>query len=120
MSITGAQVVAFAAGLGTFLLVLELVRQRQLREKYAAMWLLLAVGMTILAFFPGMLVGVADVLDFNEPATVLSFVGLLVLFGVAVHVSWELSRLESETRALAEELALLRLEVQRHAAKRDT
>jgi hypothetical protein len=31
---------------------------------------------------------------------------------VCVHLSWESSRLEDETRALAEEVALLRLQVE--------
>ncbi len=38
---------------------------------------------------------------------------LTLLLGVSVHLSWELSRLEDETRSLAEDLALLRSSVER-------
>ena len=36
---------------------------------------------------------------------------MLVLLLVAVHLSWEASRLEEETRTLAEEVGLLRMQV---------
>ena len=36
---------------------------------------------------------------------------MLVLLLVAVHLSWEASRLEEETRTLAEEIGLLRMQV---------
>jgi hypothetical protein len=39
------------------------------------------------------------------------------LICVALHLSWELSRLENETRKLAEDLAILRLELDEHTAR---
>ena len=40
------------------------------------------------------------------PALLFSFSSLLLL-GIVIHYSWELSRLESRTRRLGEEIALL-------------
>jgi len=114
MITTGAQALALVAGFGTFLFVLELVRRRQLREKYAVMWLMLAVGMGVMAFFPRMLDGLAGVLSITDPSNVLFVVAILLILGVVIHLSWELSRLEAETRTLSEDLALLRLEVDRN------
>jgi hypothetical protein len=39
-------------------------------------------------------------------------VATLLLIVFSVHLSWEVSRLEDKTRALAEEAGLLRLEVE--------
>jgi hypothetical protein len=39
------------------------------------------------------------------------FLGFVFLLLVCVHLSWEVSRLEEETRTLAEDIALLRTEV---------
>ena len=36
---------------------------------------------------------------------------ILVLLLVSVHLSWEVSRMEEETRTLAEEVGLLRMQV---------
>lgn len=110
---TGAQLLALVAGFGTLLFVVELVRRRQLREKYAVMWVLLAIGMGVLAFFPRILDRFAGVLSIRDPANVLFVVATLVLLGIVIHLSWELSRLETETRRLSEDLALMRLEVDR-------
>lgn len=91
--------------------ILELLRRRQLKEKYAALWLLVSLGVFVLGVAPGLLSVVASALGFEVPANLLFMVALLLLLGVAVHLSWELSRLEEETRSLAEDIALLRLEL---------
>ena len=36
-------------------MMIELLRRRQLREKYAVLWLLVAVAVAALAIFPGLL-----------------------------------------------------------------
>lgn len=93
--------------------MLELLRRRQLSEKYAALWLIVGVGVLILLLAPGLLRVVSQALGFEVPANLLFLVALTLLLGVTVHLSWELSRLEDETRSLAEELALLRSSVER-------
>ncbi|MEX2653445.1 MAG: DUF2304 domain-containing protein [Acidimicrobiia bacterium] len=109
---TGAHVVAALVALGGAGVIFELVRRRQIRDKYAVLWFVLAIGMTVVAFFPGLLAGVASFLSFTEPASALFFVALLILLMIVGHLSWEVSRLENETRVLSEELALLRLETE--------
>lgn len=93
--------------------MLELLRRRQLSEKYAALWLIVGLGVLVLLVAPGLLQSASDALGFEVPANLLFLVALTLLLGVAVHLSWELSRLEDETRSLAEELALLRSRVER-------
>ena len=48
------------------------------------------------------------------PANLLFFVSAIVILVLTLQHSSELSRLEERTRTLAEELALLRLEVDQH------
>lgn len=119
---TVAHVVAIATALGISAVAIELVRRRQLRDKYAALFLVLAAGMMLFAVAPSMLTFLATILSIVSVSDALFFIGLLVLLAIVVHLSWEVSRLENETRLLAEELALLRLEVEsahRDAAVRD-
>lgn len=92
--------------------MLELLRRRQLSEKYAALWLIVGVGVLVLLVAPGLLQAASDALGFEVPANLLFLLALTLLLGVSVHLSWELSRLEDETRSLAEELALLRSSVE--------
>lgn len=109
---TIAHGVAIATAVGISVVVLELVRRRQLRDKYAALFLLLAGGMVLFAIAPSLLTGLASILSIVSVPDALFFVGLLTLLTIAVHLTWEVSRLENETRLLSEELALLRLEVE--------
>ena len=92
--------------------MLELLRRRQLKEKYAVLWLAVGMGMLVLGSFPVLLNKVADVVGVKDPPNLLLFVAALLLLLVCVHLSWEASRLEEKTRTLAEELALLRQKIE--------
>jgi hypothetical protein len=92
--------------------IVELLRRRQLGEKYAVLWLVVGVLLLIFTAFPGLLTGLSDALGVAVPTNLMFFVGILFLVGVVLHLSWEVSRLENETRKLAEDQAILRLEVE--------
>lgn len=84
---------------------------RRLREKYAVLWLAIGVIILLLGVFPQPLLLVSDALGVQVPANFL-FAGFIVLLlGVALHLSWELSQAEEEVRRLAEESALARAEL---------
>ncbi len=89
----------------------ELLRRRQVKEKYAVLWLGVGMAMLILAIFPGLLDLVANGIGVKSGPNLLFLVTGLVLLLVCVHLSWEVSRLEDRSRGLAEELGLLRLEL---------
>lgn len=91
--------------------LVEMMRRHRLREKYAVIWFLVAAGVLALAVFPGLLSSTAALVGVEVPANLLFFVGSLVLLVLTLQHSYELGRLEEKTRTLAEELALLRLEV---------
>jgi hypothetical protein len=91
--------------------ILELLRRRQLREKYAFLWLAVILVILPIAIFPRALDGLAGTLGVASGASMILFFGLVFLLVVCIHLSWEVSRLEEETRTLAEETALLRTEL---------
>lgn len=92
--------------------VVELVRRRRLREKYAALWILVGLVVAPLGFFPTALNDVTRYLGVASAVSLVLFAGMMFLLLVCLHLSWESSRLEDETRVLAEEIALLRLRVE--------
>jgi hypothetical protein len=105
---TRAHLVVLLVTLATALFILRLVRLRQLKSKYALLWLTIGVAMLPLAAFPGILNSVSRWFGVFYSPTAFLFFATGFLFLVVVHFSWELSRLETRSRALAEELALLR------------
>jgi hypothetical protein len=104
--------IAAVCGLLVLGFMLELLRRKQLREKYAILWLFVSLGVVVLAAFPSLLNWVAHRLGVSDPPNLLLFSAVIVLLLVAVHLSWEASRLEEETRTLAEEVGLLRMQVE--------
>ena len=108
-------VVSLVAGLIAVGLMVELLRRRQLKEKYAVLWVVVGTGMLVLAVWPGLLDMTARALSIKSGPNLLLFVAALVLIVVCVHLSWEVSRLEDRSRALAEEVGLLRLQLDRQS-----
>jgi hypothetical protein len=94
-------IIAAIAALG---LVFELLRRRRLREKYAAIWIVIAVGTVVVAVFPQILQGVADLVGIRTPSNLLFFGSLIVLFAVSLQLSREVGLLEEQSRRLAEEV----------------
>jgi hypothetical protein len=92
-------------------LILELVRRRQLREKYALLWLGVGVVIAVMGFFPRLLDRITRFVGVASGVSLVLFLGIVFLLLVCLHLSWEMSRMEEETRSLAEEVALLRTQV---------
>jgi hypothetical protein len=107
-----ARVLEIAGAVISVSIMFELLRRRQLKEKYAVLWLLVGIAMLVFAAWPRLLDYSADALGIKSGPNLLLFVASLVLVVVCVHLSWEVSRLEDKSRALAEEVGLLRLEVE--------
>jgi hypothetical protein len=105
---SATNLVALVGALGILLLTIELLRRRQLREKYAALWLVVSAVALALAVFPGLLDWLSSTLGFGLPVNFLFFVAFLVLLFVSMQLSLETGRREDETERLAEEVALLR------------
>lgn len=101
-------IITALTALAVFGFMIELLRRRQLQEKYAILWLGVSVVMLGLGFFPTVVNSVATKIGFASGVSLVLFVGIVFLLVVCMHLSWEVSRLEEETRTLAEDLALLR------------
>lgn len=87
--------------------VLLVVRSGKLREKYAALWLIVGLAIVVVTIWPGLLALLASAMGVVLPSNLLFFLAILLLLGVSLHLSLEVSRLEDETRTLSEEVALL-------------
>jgi hypothetical protein len=107
-----AHLLVLAAVLVVAVFIFRLVRARQLRSKYALLWLTIGLLLLPLAIFPTVLDTFSDWVGVHYSPTTFLLLAVGFLFLVVVQFSWELSRLESRTRTLAEEVALLRGELE--------
>ncbi|AGW40720.1 hypothetical protein O159_05250 [Leifsonia xyli subsp. cynodontis DSM 46306] len=93
----------------TLAVVIEMMRRRRLRERHAIWWLVAGVLALIVGVFPSTLAWASAVVGVAVPTNLIFFVSVAILFLVCIQNSSELTRLEAQTRLLAEQSALLEL-----------
>lgn len=105
-------VLGLIGSLTTLVALFEMLRRRRLREKYAVLWVVVALFALLVALVPQVLYWAADLVGVKVPANLLFFLASMLLLLVSIQQSYELGRLEERSRTLAEEIALLRLELE--------
>jgi len=87
--------------------VIELIRRRQLQERYALLWIVTGAVMFVLAVWRGALYALARVSGVAYPPSALYMVAGLFVLVVLLHYSTVLSRLSDQNKKLAQRIALL-------------
>ena len=100
-----------ASALLILIIVIEMLRRRRLRERHAVWWLIAGFFAVIVGIFPSSLDWAASLLGIAVPINMVFFISIAILFLVALQHSAEATLLESKTRTLAENIALLELRV---------
>jgi hypothetical protein len=91
------------------LIVLELIRGRRLKERYALLWLVTGLVLLVLSLWRGGLNTIAGWLGVQGyPPAILFAAAILFVIAVLLHYSTVLSRLTDDNVLLAQEVALLR------------
>jgi hypothetical protein len=101
------QIVAVIVTVVLLALVLELVRRRLLVERYALLWMVVAVTLLVLALWTDLLNWASELLGFQVPANFLFVAAFGVIFVLLLHFSVATSRLSEETKILAQQVARL-------------
>ena len=113
VSIAGA-----VASVLLILVVLELIRSRRLRERYALLWLATGVVLLVLSLWRGGLNTIASWFGVTGyPPAVLFAVGVLFILLVLLHYSTVISKLADQNVILAQRLALLEEQLRPASAK---
>jgi cell division protein FtsW (lipid II flippase) len=99
---------ATIASLLLLLVVLELIRGRRLKERYALLWIVTGLVLLVLSAWRSGLNTVAGWLGVaTYPPAILFAVATLFIIAVLLHYSTVLSRLSDHNTLLAQRLALL-------------
>jgi len=107
--------VSIAATLASILLllvVLELIRSRRLRERYALLWIATGLVLLVLSAWRGGLNTIAGWVGVQTyPPAVLFAVALLFVLVVLLHFATVISKVTDQNVVLAQRLALVELEL---------
>ena len=108
MTPVGISIAASIASVLLILVVLELIRGRRLKERYALLWLATGVVLLVLSAWRGGLNTIAGWLGVGTyPPAILFAAAVLFIILVLLHYSTVLSRLTDENVVLAQRLGLL-------------
>ena len=111
-------IIGVVASLLLLLVVLELVRGRRLKERYALLWLATGVVLLVLSAWREALNTIAGWVGVTGyPPAVLFAVATLFILLVLLHYSTVLSKLTDENVKLAQRIALLEERVDRVATE---
>ena len=102
---------AVVASLIALLVVLELVRRRHLSEEYSLLWLGTAVVMLVVGIWRDLLHGLADLVNIEYPPNLLFLLAALFLLFIQLYFSTVITRLTQESKETAQQIALLRFEL---------
>ncbi len=105
--------VGVLGSMGALLFILELVRQRRLREEYSLLWLATAGVLLLLSLSRPLLDILASAIGIFYPPSALFVVALLFILAILMHFSMVITRLTQENKEIAQQVALLRYELAR-------
>ncbi len=89
------------------------LRRERIANRYTVWWVLIGVALATLAAFPDLLAWLGRRVGVHYPPALFLALAVAFLFLVVVRFSAELTRQGERTRQLAEEIALLRDELER-------
>jgi hypothetical protein len=94
-----------------FIVTINLVRKRKLREEYSVLWLVTSLLMFVLVLRYEWLVALTGFIGAGLPTTTLFIGALIFLMLIAVQFSIKISQLTGQMKNLAQENALLQTEL---------
>ncbi len=100
------QIVSITFALLVLVGVFELVRRRQLRERYALVWFAAALLLLLLAVWKQLLTLLSHAVGIATPSNALFVVAFAFVLLLLLHFSVSVSRLADQSRVLAQRLAL--------------
>jgi hypothetical protein len=103
---------ATSASILAFVLVLELVRQRRLREEYSLLWLATAFVMIVISAWRDLLHSLSSIVGITYPPNLLFLLAALFTLMLMLYFSTVITRLTQENKDIAQEVALLRHELE--------
>ena len=105
------QIVAIAGSLMLFFAVFELVRRKQLMERYALLWMFSTVVVLALSIWRGLLEEFSATIGVAYAPSALFAVALGLVLVLLLHFSLVVSRLADQSKLLAQRVGILQQQV---------
>ncbi|MBI3583552.1 MAG: DUF2304 domain-containing protein [Nitrospinae bacterium] len=105
------QIFAILISIVIFIVIIELVRKRKLREEFSLIWLLTGFLLFILAIWYDLLLAITSLIGASLATSTLFFFGLVFLILINLYYSIKLSAIANQMKNLSQEIGILKAEV---------
>ena len=105
------QIVVGLAILFILAILINMIRRRSLELKYALAWFVVGSIVLIFDIFPQLLSWLADLMGVGIPVNMLFFMGFVFSLLIIFSLSFSVSRLSGKVKRMAQEIALLKEEL---------
>ena len=112
------QIISILFSLAVFFGVADLIRRSMLKEQYALLWLFSSVVLLLLSIWRSLLDKVAKMAGVAYPPSLLFLMAFIFLLLIVLHFSVVISRLSEKNKKLAQEIALIKLQIGKGEKKR--
>lgn len=102
-----ARLVTFAIAVALFVLIVELVRRRKMREEYSLLWLLSGAVICVLSLWYKITAWLTHLVGAVYPPSILFFFGLIFLALINIFYAVKLSGLSNQVKNLSQKLAIM-------------
>lgn len=92
--------------------IVELIRQKHLRERYALIWVVTGVILLLIAVYRDLLIVISQFLGFSLPSNALFFFLILFLVLISLGLSVISSKITERNKILTQEVVLLKKRVE--------
>jgi len=106
------KIIAILGSGSLLVVVIELIRRGRLKERYSLLWLFAGSMLLVFSLSRDLLEYTSRLLGIYYPPSFLFLLAFLFLLLITLHFSVVLSGLSEQNKQLAQELALLRQEMQ--------
>lgn len=113
------QIFSILVSLAVFVLTIDMVRKKRLREEYSLLWLGTSVMMLTLIIRYDWLLALTKLIGAVLPTTTLFLGSILFLVLLSVQFSMKISKLSNQVKDLVQENALLRYEFEKFRNRPD-
>ncbi|MCL4692849.1 MAG: DUF2304 family protein [Candidatus Hydrogenedentes bacterium] len=106
------KILAAVCGVSLLLVIIELVRRRKLRVEYSWLWILAGLTILVIGMNYGLLQWITNFIGAGFTSSTLFFFGIFFVLALCLQFSVKISKLETQVKNLAQELAVQRPQTQ--------
>ena len=113
------QIIAIVTSAALLILILNLIRKKRIKEEYSLLWLFFGVIFLVFSIWRHGLEYIADLLGISYTPAALFILMIIAIFLILIEFSTIISNLSTANKNLAQEVGILKLELEELKTKSD-